>query len=328
MRTKEKEIIEEGVWSKDSLASAEDKAMRPSQWGLYHTDTFKALSVTRKALPAGAYTISRDNQDDQPLFFRKDVKADKSFILTEGVSVEMLKEIDEFWGRAQVFKDLGFLHSRGYLLYGAQGVGKSSIVQQIMASVIERGGIVFICGNPDFFMKGLKVFRQAEPDRPLVCVFEDIDAIIRKYGEDSLLSILDGANQVDRVLNIATTNYPESLDRRIISRPRRFDRVHKILAPSNKVRKDYLKSKLPKGEDVNVWATATNGLSFAAMTEALISVLCLGNGFDETIRILKDMENGHPSSSDFGQIGFGADDKEGASVGKNTSSRPSRSIDD
>jgi len=301
--------MDKGVWDKDDLKdlSEEDKALRPTQWGAIATDTYKALTITRKRLTPGAYTITKDNQDGQPIFFKKDVKFDET-LTSEGLSTQIIKEIQDFWSKGDVFKAHGFLHSRGYLLYGGQGVGKSSIVQQIMVDIINKGGIVFICGNPTFFMLGLKVFRQTEPDRPIVCVFEDIDAIIKRYGEDELLSILDGANQVDRVLNIATTNYPETLDRRIISRPRRFDRVYKIEAPSEVVRRGYLKSKLPKTEKLEKWVKKTKGLSFAALAEAIISVLCLGNKMDDTIRVLKDLENGHPSSSDFGKLGFGKED--------------------
>lgn len=302
--------MDNGVWDKGDIdeLTEEDKALRPTQWGVVATDTYKALSVTRKRLSPGAYTITKDNQDGQPVFFKKDVKYDET-LLSEGLSTEIIGEIQDFWSKGEIFKKYGFLHSRGYLLYGGQGVGKSSIVQQIMSDIIDRGGVVFICGNPTFFMLGLKVFRQTEPDRPVVCVFEDIDAIIKKYGEDDLLSILDGANQVDKVLNIATTNYPESLDRRIISRPRRFDRVHKIEAPADGVRRTYLKSKLPKSEKIEKWVKGTKGMSFAGMAEAVISVLCLGNKFEDTIQVLKDLENGHPSSSDFGKLGFGKDDE-------------------
>ena len=308
-------IFDKGIWDTEDLKGLreEDKALRPTQWGVVQTDTYKALSITRKRLSPGAYTITKDNQDGQPIFFKKDVKFDET-LMSEGLSTQIIEEIRDFWTKGEIFKRHGFLHSRGYLLYGGQGVGKSSIVQQIMSDIIGEGGIVFICGNPSFFMLGLKVFRQTEPDRPIICVFEDIDAIIKKYGEDELLSILDGANQIDLVLNIATTNYPETLDRRIISRPRRFDRVYKIEAPSEAIRRGYLKSKLPKknpgGVPFETWVRKTKGLSFAGLAECIISVLCLGNKFADTIKLLKDMENGHPSSQDFGVVGFGVEHEE------------------
>jgi SpoVK/Ycf46/Vps4 family AAA+-type ATPase len=170
--------------------------------------------------------------------------------------------------------------------------------------------MVLICDNPKYFAEGLAVARQVEPNRPIVCIFEDIDAIIKRYGEDQLLAILDGTDKIDKVLNIATTNYPEILDKRIISRPRRFDRVYKIPNPNAKLRAAFLKVKLPKGSNVKKWTKDTDGLSFAAMTELIVSVFCLGNEVDATIAILKDMEKGHPNSEDFGTkegIGFGGD---------------------
>lgn len=297
--------IDEGIWSIEEI---EDKAIKPNQWGSLGSNSFKALTTTRKHLPQGAYLVTIDNNDGNALFVKRDVKSDMLVNFDGSLSDSIIKEIDEFWKRGSLFSKAGFLHRRGYMLYGPQGTGKSSIVQKIMDDVVRRGGLVFICDNPKFFTKGLATFRQVEPDRPIVCVFEDIDAIIKRYGEDELLSILDGANQVDKVLNLATTNYPELLDKRIVSRPRRFDRVHRIDAPDKKIRKKYLSTKLPKGENVNKWLDLTEGLSFAGMTEAIISVTCLGNDLEETIKTLKEMEKGHPSSNEFGTkqaVGFG-----------------------
>lgn len=292
-----------GIWD---LPSIEDRAARPMQWGLMRPDTFKAFSYTRERLEPGVYAISLDRNDEQPIFFKKEVKADKAILRLGDLSERMVNEIEEFWQRGGLFIEHGFLHRRGYLLYGKQGVGKSTIVNQVMEDAVKRGGIVFICGAPQFFSLGLKVFRQVEPNRPIVCVFEDIDAIIKKYGEDELLSVLDGANQIDRVLNIATTNYPELLDKRIVSRPRRFDRIYKIQEPSTEVRKLYLKSKLPKGENLARWVSKTDGLSFAGLTEAIISTLCLGNDLDVTVATIRQLESQHLSSEDFGTaVGFG-----------------------
>lgn len=294
-----------GIWDLEDL---EDKVSKPNQWGSVGSKTFKALTTTRKHLPAGAYSITVDNNDGQSIFINKDTKNDSLIHFAGSLADKILEEIDGFWGKNDAFKKMGFLHRRGYLLYGDAGCGKTSIVQRIVLDVIHRGGVVFFCENPKFFTKGLATYRQVESDRPLVCVFEDIDAIIKHYGEDELLSILDGANQVDRVLNLATTNFPELLDKRIISRPRRFDRVYKILPPDENIRREYLKLKLPKSEKLAVWLKATKGISFAGMTEAIISVICLGNKLQPTIKILRDIENGHPSSDDFGTkvgVGFG-----------------------
>jgi len=303
-------VHEEGVWDLDKL---EEKTKGPNQWAAIGSKSFKAVSVTHNKLPPGCYSITRDNHDEQPIYIGKDIKNDDIYTFKDNITEPFLKEVNEFWGKQKTFKDNGFLHRRGYLLYGPAGTGKSSIVWQVARDVINRGGIVFVCDNPKFFTDGLRMFRKVESDRPVVCVFEDIDAIIHKYGDSDILQLLDGDNQIDRVINIATTNYPELLDKRIVSRPRRFDRIHKIEVPSDSIRIQYLKKKLPKSQNQSEWIKKTKGLSFAALTESIISVLCLGNDLDKTVQILKDIESKEPKSSDFGSkssIGFGGEDKD------------------
>ncbi len=294
------------------LKDLEEETSRPSQWGNVGPRMYKAFPRTHESLPAGAYRVVLDRNDERIVYLRQSIETDNILSFKESISADLFDEMKRFWGNGDKFKKLGFLHRRGYLLYGPQGTGKSSIIHQIIASVIKEDGVVFICDNPKFFNMALSVFRQAEPDRAIVCVFEDIDAIIKEYGEDLILGLLDGTNMINKVLNIATTNYPEILDKRIISRPRRFDRIIKIAAPTLAMRTEYLQSKLPKKSDLPKWLRMTEGLSFASLSEAIISVYCLGNKFEETILILKDIENGHPSSGDFGtmKMGFEKEDSD------------------
>ena len=292
-------IMEKGVWGHDQFL-LEDQIIKPAQWVSISSRTFKAVSMSYNNLTAGCWSITRDNNDGKPVFMLKEIKTDDIMHFADSMSDKMIKEMSEFWDSEEKFKKHGVLQRRGYLLYGPQGTGKSSIVHLVINDTVRRGGLVFICDNPKFFAEGLAVARQVEPKRPFVCIYEDIDAIIKRYGEDQLLALLDGADKIDRVLNIATTNYPEVLDKRIISRPRRFDRVYKIPVPTAAVREAFLKAKLPSGTNVKKWTKDTDGLSFAALTELIVSVFCLGNKPRDTIKILKDMEKGHPSSNDFG----------------------------
>jgi SpoVK/Ycf46/Vps4 family AAA+-type ATPase len=131
----------------------------------------------------------------------------------------------------------------------------------------------------------------------VVCVFEDIDAIVQEHGEDELLALLDGEARIDHVLNVATTNYPERLDRRFVARPRRFDRVLRIEPPDRATRRAFLAAKLGADDaEVDRWADATAGLTLAALAEAVISVQCLGRALDETVDLLRRMSRGRASS--------------------------------
>ena len=99
-----------------------------------------------------------------------------------------------------------------------------------------------------------------------------------------------------------STNYPEKLDKRIVSRPRRFDRIIKIGMPNESLRSVYFRDKLKmngKDEDVAKWVAATEGFSFASLSELVISVKCLGNGFDESVSRLKELTTVKYSSEEF-----------------------------
>lgn len=303
---------DEGMWDNEYL---KENVKLTSQWGMVGARSYKGFPPTTGELPAGVYSITLDRNDEKAVFIRRDVKTDDIFELGDPLLETTIQEVREFWGMGAKFKKFGFLQRRGYLFYGPQGTGKSSVVKQLMSDVIKEGGVVLLCENPKFFDLGLTTLRQGEPDRRVMCVFEDVDTIIARYGEDELLAILDGANMVDVVLNVATTNYPERLDRRIVSRPRRFDRVVKVGNPSDAVRAAFFKHHLPKlnQQKLNKLMKETAGLSMAALSEVIISVHCLGNTMEQTLEILHAMENGNPSSSEFGKsepIGFAGSNRD------------------
>lgn len=257
-------------------------------------------------LPAGLYTLERDPVDGIVLE-RRDIRVDALVRFPGSTADTILAEVEHFWTLAPTFAGHGFLHRRGYLLYGAPGCGKTSIVQQVIADVIARDGVVFLCQAPPVLAHGLAVFRRLEPERPLVCVFEDVDAMVQGYGEEDLLALLDGEVQIDHVLNVATTNYPEHLDRRFVARPRRFDRVIRIDPPDAETRRHYLAAKLGADDaELERWVAATDGLSLAACAEAVISVRCLGHGLERTVELLRMTGRGRVSSREsVAGVGFG-----------------------
>jgi len=300
---------DEGMWDTEHL---EEKSQLTAQWGMVGPRAYKGLPPSSEKLPSGVYSVTLDRNDERSVFIRRDVKTDDIFELGDPLLDRTLMEVRDFWGLGKKFKKFGFLHRRGYLFYGPQGTGKSSVVKQLMNDVIKEGGVVLLCDNPKFFDQGLTTLRQGEPGRRIMCVFEDIDTIIARYGEDELLAILDGANMVNTVLNVATTNYPEKLDKRIVSRPRRFDRVVKVDVPNAGVRAAFFRKQIPKisAGKLAKLVTDTEGLSMAALAEVVISTYCLGNSMTQTLEILRAMEAGNPNSDEFGtksKFGFAQD---------------------
>lgn len=263
-------------------------------------DAFLPCGNTVKKLKAGTYKIYK-TEHGLPIYEPSPIKSDEWLTFRNDLITDVLDEVQKFWERRNVFRDFGFLQRRGYMFYGPPGTGKTVLLKQITQKIVESGGIVFICDtHPDIVQTGLKYFSRIEPNRNIVCIFEDIDAIIDRFGDSHLLTLLDGEDSIDHVLNIATTNYPEKLDKRLIGRPRRFDRVVKISYPEPEMRLYYFTQKLKVSEsEAQKWVDATEGFTFAAMTELVISVKCLGNTFEQSVKRIRNLLDLKPSSSDF-----------------------------
>lgn len=307
LREEDKAMNAVGSRPEPELAKCEENKLKRSQWALVHSDTYLACAQTIDNLIPGVYGF--DLCPNGVLFVRNPINADDLIDFPDSVYDKVINEVETFWQLGARFEKYGFLHRRGYLLYGPAGSGKTCLVQRLVQKIIENDGIVFMSGasSPELFSEGLKVFREIEPDRQIICIFEDIDTMVERWSEAQVLSLLDGENQVNKVINIATTNYPERLDKRIVARPRRFDRIVKIAMPNEVIREAYFKNKLKiNGEDGKKWVKETEGLSFAALAELVISVKCLGNSFEETINKLREMSSSKVSSSEFedNRVGF------------------------
>jgi len=280
-----------------------------SQWAIYPNGIYQATSITNKKLPSKCFQLSVN--DNGLIFIEHKMKTDDLIQFEDEYSKPLLKEINNFWGLEKEFENFGFLHKRGIILHGPAGSGKTCIIHLLINDLINNfDGIVLICDcSPNLVSDAIKQIKQIEPKRKIICLFEDIDTIIRRYGESSILSLLDGETQINNVLNLATTNYPEILDKRIVSRPRRFDRRIKIDMPSENVRKQYLTCKLKNElneKEINKWVSETNGFSFAAMTELIVLTKCLGNSFEKAISDIRNLINCKISSEQYekNKVGF------------------------
>ena len=100
---------------------------------------------------------------------------------------------------------------------------------------------------------------------------------------------------------MATTNYPEDLDDRIINRPSRFDRIEQIGMPSAGQRKIYLieKSKSLSLEQIDQWVEDTDDFTLAHLKELILGVEVFDISYDEILTRLKSMRKKEASSSDY-----------------------------
>ena len=259
------------------------------QWQLGPNDTFRAAGVTVASLPAGIYGGGFDAYG--PYVERRALICDDLIELPDHATGRVLSGMETFWASAERYRALGLIHKRGVLLWGPQGSGKTVTVQLLMSRLIARDGIVLLFGNPQITLAVLPMIRRIEPERPLIVVMEDIDEMIGSYGEHDILSLLDGEKQIDNVVQIATTNYPERLGARILNRPSRFDERIFVGMPSAQSRLTYLQTAIERSgarletAELHRWRDDTDGLSIAHLRELIAGVLCLNEPYDDVLGV-------------------------------------------
>ena len=260
-------------------------------WAVSDT-SYRPVPGTVETLPAGFY-----NPEQHPMFGPQltaaEVELDTLVDIDGSVSASLAAEVSRFWRSDEAFRDAGFAQKRGILLHGPAGSGKTSIIMLLARRLIrEQSGIVLLVRDPGVAVMVLQAFRQIEPDRPVMVVFEDVETLIRQ-DHQLMLSYLDGEFAISRVLNIATTNYTDELEARVIDRPGRFDRVELVGMPSNLARDSYIAKSAPGISDDQRarWVDASDGWSIAYLRELIVSVSILKEPEASVIERLRGLQN-------------------------------------
>ena len=285
----------------------------PCRWSNLKNDEYAPAYITATQVPSGVYEIVWNGNLQTHTLKKQPFKTDELYHLPSPEIMDILKDIENFWDRVDKYKQYNFIHKRGILMYGDPGCGKSGIIQLIAQDLIKRNGIVINVKDEEDvekFTAFIPTFRKIEPNRPLVVILEDIDSIAgeNRFQTARLLNILDGVKQIEGVVYIATTNYPEKLQERITNRPSRFDRRYKVELPNDDIRRAYIRHKLNDEDisniDIEEWVKKTDGMSLSHLKEVVISVIVMGRTFEETINNLEELAE-RPRIKGSGNVGFG-----------------------
>ena len=178
----------------------------------------------------------------------------------------------------ELFTRLGVEPPKGVLLHGPPGTGKTllakAVANETNAHFIHLDGPSVMSKYVGEAEKRIRdIFEEAEKGAPSIIFIDEIDAIASKreesYGEverrvvAQLLSVMDGLKSRGKVIVIAATNRPNSIDP-ALRRPGRFDREIEIGVPKQEGRLQILKihtrnMPLTKDVELNELARVTHG---------------------------------------------------------------------
>lgn len=220
--------------------------------------------------------------------FDNDTKVKTSFLDVAGLegAKEEVQEIVDFLKSPEKYTSLGGKIPKGALLVGPPGTGKTLLAKAVAG---EAGVPFFSLSGSDFVEMFVGVgasrvrdlFKQAQQKSPSIIFIDEIDAIGRARGKNSmtggnderentlnqLLTEMDGFGTDTNVIVLAATNRADVLDKALM-RAGRFDRQIYVDLPDIKERKEIFEVhikplKLAKDVDVEFLAQQTPGFSGA-----------------------------------------------------------------
>jgi SpoVK/Ycf46/Vps4 family AAA+-type ATPase len=219
------------------------------------------------------------------------VKTDELYSFPDNLTDIILSEVEEFWGKKEIYEKHNIVHKRGILLCGTPGCGKTSIIQLLSKQIVERDGLVFVASDRDSFyglVDNIKTIKEIEKDRPIITIIEDVDQIISQFGGDSpILDFLDGSKSIANHLCILTSNDTTDLSEALL-RPSRIDLIYEIPNPKSDIRRAYFKNKGIAPEKLTEMVAATKDLSFAELKEVFIAVEVMGKSLEDVIKRIKE----------------------------------------
>ena len=171
---------------------------------------------------------------------------------------ETLREAVEWpLTNSEDFKRIGIQPSKGILLFGPPGTGKTMLSKAVATEskanfISVKGSEILSKWFGESERKIAEIFKKGKQASPCIIFFDEIDAIAPMRGSaageprvvermvNTLLSEMDGLEELRGVVVIGATNRPDLIDAALL-RPGRFDEVVLVPPPDEKARLEILK---------------------------------------------------------------------------------------
>jgi len=183
-------------------------------------------------------------------FIERDPNIDNLLAWDSKVKETLWSDIITFQKAMPKLKELGLTNSRGVILAGPPGTGKTMIAKWLAAHSDITCILIsaeMITGRQDI----KKCYELARKVSPTLLIIEDIDtagALDRRAADHPLLGeflqSMDGVVPNHGVITLATTNHSNKIDPAIADRPGRFDRIVEVGLPDKEQRYHIIRQHL------------------------------------------------------------------------------------
>ena len=203
-----------------------------------------------------------------------------NIIITDKIRENIKKNIENLFYYRDILKQNDVKLKRGVIFAGEPGTGKSLICK----TLAKEANTTVLYVSPVHISRVIDITRicdMAKDLAPTLLIIEDIDFLAqdRNMGGFTGLTVelmnkMDGIENFEDIITLATTNLPDKVEEAVKNRPGRFDRVIKIENPNIECRTRMLKKfterfTMTKDVDFNDIAKKCNNMS-----GAYISNLC------------------------------------------------------
>lgn len=164
----------------------------------------------------------------------------EDIILPDELKQDILDDVDKFFSRGVgIYRKMNLNPFRKILLAGVPGTGKTMLCNAIAHWALQQDyDVLYVSGadsrGANFFKIQQALAISSNSKIPTLIILEEIDSFLNNKQKSMILNILDGVEAFENeagTMLIATTNYPEAIDDRVLKRPGRLDRIY-IVPPA------------------------------------------------------------------------------------------------